>query len=201
MQGLFPDADEECSLCLEEFCGDGLVQTLPQCTHIFHMECVHDWLARNATCPKCREPIPDRIPRPPSFQERRLAKRLELTRAGWRKPLSVKAGIFSGAYNPCVQLLYELSERQDFAGEGNHTILILNVNHLCSDTQFWLWQVAACAWQPTRPCRTWRLPPPLQAALLSSQPKMVVKYHQFDAVALSLKVQLVCAMAPMVHFW
>ena len=41
-----------CSICLEEgFVGE--ICILP-CKHVFHKECIDDWLQRRPTCPSCR---------------------------------------------------------------------------------------------------------------------------------------------------
>ncbi len=46
----------ECSICLEVMSGNkteiGLVKS---CSHIFHFECLWDWLCLKQTCPMCRE--------------------------------------------------------------------------------------------------------------------------------------------------
>ena len=52
---------EKCAICLERFLeGDGasLVAEL-NCNskHIFHVECLSNWILTNDICPMCREPI------------------------------------------------------------------------------------------------------------------------------------------------
>ncbi|KAI3456481.1 hypothetical protein Pfo_013144 [Paulownia fortunei] len=47
--------EEMCSICLAEFEKEDLVNKLPRCGHIFHMECMEQWLDRcQFTCPLCR---------------------------------------------------------------------------------------------------------------------------------------------------
>ena len=50
------DGGPECSICLEVMAGSkteiGLVRS---CSHIFHFECLWDWLCLKQTCPMCRE--------------------------------------------------------------------------------------------------------------------------------------------------
>ncbi|KAG6529259.1 hypothetical protein ZIOFF_011455 [Zingiber officinale] len=42
-----------CSICLEDFNRTTHVLEMP-CRHIFHKECLTEWLARSNTCPLCR---------------------------------------------------------------------------------------------------------------------------------------------------
>lgn len=44
----------KCAVCLESFEDGQRLRLLPACCHVFHSECVDDWLHRNATCPICR---------------------------------------------------------------------------------------------------------------------------------------------------
>jgi len=45
-----------CVSCMAEFkIGDAL-RFLP-CVHIYHKECIDDWLMRSFTCPSCMEPV------------------------------------------------------------------------------------------------------------------------------------------------
>jgi len=52
-----PSKYEECSICLEDFEGDQLVVSTERCQHIFHAECIIEWLRRHDTCPCCRAPM------------------------------------------------------------------------------------------------------------------------------------------------
>lgn len=43
-----------CSICLEVLdCGDSVIR-LP-CTHLFHENCITDWLKTSKSCPNCRQ--------------------------------------------------------------------------------------------------------------------------------------------------
>lgn len=44
--------DRECAICQEDL-AQTKVLSLP-CGHLFHKECVKEWLQRKATCPTCR---------------------------------------------------------------------------------------------------------------------------------------------------
>lgn len=47
--------DERCSICLGEFCYGNTVRVLPRCRHMFHKDCIDDWLPfRSSFCPVCR---------------------------------------------------------------------------------------------------------------------------------------------------
>jgi len=46
----------ECAICMIDFeVGDG-VKYLP-CMHVYHKDCVDDWLMRSLRCPSCMEPV------------------------------------------------------------------------------------------------------------------------------------------------
>lgn len=47
-------------ICLEDFSEtDGKQVAELSCSnkHIFHVDCLKDWLVKNDTCPMCREPV------------------------------------------------------------------------------------------------------------------------------------------------
>ena len=53
-----PNENEKvCSICLSEFLDNEMVCKLPECNHIFHRDCIREWLARNQKCPFCRNDI------------------------------------------------------------------------------------------------------------------------------------------------
>ncbi|CAK9136193.1 unnamed protein product [Ilex paraguariensis] len=54
-----------CSICLADYKGSDMLRLLPDCGHLFHLECVDPWLRRNPTCPVCRtSPIPTPLSTP-----------------------------------------------------------------------------------------------------------------------------------------
>jgi len=48
--------NRECVICMIEFNVGDSVRYLP-CMHIYHVECIDDWLMRSFTCPSCMEPV------------------------------------------------------------------------------------------------------------------------------------------------
>ncbi|XP_054798015.1 E3 ubiquitin-protein ligase ATL31-like [Prosopis cineraria] len=44
----------ECAVCLSEFDHQDTLRLLPNCNHVFHLECIDAWLASHVTCPVCR---------------------------------------------------------------------------------------------------------------------------------------------------
>ncbi|EEF28817.1 E3 ubiquitin-protein ligase ATL31 [Ricinus communis] len=44
----------ECAICLSEFEDDETLRLLPKCNHVFHPECIDEWLTCRVTCPVCR---------------------------------------------------------------------------------------------------------------------------------------------------
>lgn len=44
----------ECSVCLCNILEDASTRVLPNCKHIFHVDCVDKWFGSNTTCPICR---------------------------------------------------------------------------------------------------------------------------------------------------
>lgn len=48
------EAAIECSVCLGTIVEDATVRVLPNCKHIFHVDCVDKWFGSNTTCPICR---------------------------------------------------------------------------------------------------------------------------------------------------
>ncbi len=46
-----------CAICLENFDSLSDVKQLPICHHVFHTNCLTEWLLRHANCPMCRTRI------------------------------------------------------------------------------------------------------------------------------------------------
>lgn len=54
----------ECAVCLGEFQDEERVRLLPNCLHVFHIDCIDTWLQTNANCPLCRSDITTTSPIP-----------------------------------------------------------------------------------------------------------------------------------------
>ena len=50
------DDYEKCTICLSQFEVENDVRRLP-CMHLFHRDCVDQWLVTNKLCPICRVDI------------------------------------------------------------------------------------------------------------------------------------------------
>ncbi|XP_020966785.1 E3 ubiquitin-protein ligase ATL6 [Arachis ipaensis] len=51
----------ECAVCLNEFEDTETLRLIPKCDHVFHPECIDEWLESHTTCPVCRA---DLLPQP-----------------------------------------------------------------------------------------------------------------------------------------
>lgn len=51
----------ECAVCLCEFEDTETLRLIPKCDHVFHPECIDEWLSSHTTCPVCRA---DLVPQP-----------------------------------------------------------------------------------------------------------------------------------------
>ncbi|KMZ70187.1 hypothetical protein ZOSMA_1G01590 [Zostera marina] len=57
-----PTVVRECVVCLSKVKGGEIVRVLPNCLHIFHVDCIDMWLSSHDSCPVCRAGI---LPGPP----------------------------------------------------------------------------------------------------------------------------------------
>ncbi|KAG4960394.1 hypothetical protein AAZX31_13G215400 [Glycine max] len=51
----------ECSVCLGTIVEDTISRVLPNCKHIFHVDCVDKWFNSNTTCPICRTVVDPKV--------------------------------------------------------------------------------------------------------------------------------------------
>lgn len=50
------DSEPICAICLAEFVHGEIVRVLPRCNHMYHKECIDQWLVvRSRSCPICRD--------------------------------------------------------------------------------------------------------------------------------------------------
>ncbi|KAL2509517.1 RING-H2 finger protein ATL52 [Forsythia ovata] len=57
---------EVCAVCLTEFKEGDEVRVLSECSHIFHILCINQWLQNHHSCPLCRADTVS-APLPPRF--------------------------------------------------------------------------------------------------------------------------------------
>ncbi|KAI3962564.1 hypothetical protein MKW92_052523 [Papaver armeniacum] len=48
------NASSCCSICLENYDNNDTLRLLPNCGHLFHLNCVDPWLLQHPSCPICR---------------------------------------------------------------------------------------------------------------------------------------------------
>lgn len=73
-EDLVEPSNRECCICFEEHnIGDKVVR-LP-CAHIYHSECITDWLQRHCTCPTCRYELPTENPMYEAGRRERMSHR------------------------------------------------------------------------------------------------------------------------------
>ncbi len=51
---------ESCVICMETFQMYDRIITL-ECNHIYHSQCIIEWIVRSSSCPKCRATLPQQI--------------------------------------------------------------------------------------------------------------------------------------------
>ncbi|KAL7593876.1 hypothetical protein Lser_V15G35356 [Lactuca serriola] len=49
--------DINCAICLQDFEKEEEGRELPSCRHVFHLECIDEWLIRQGSCPICRRDV------------------------------------------------------------------------------------------------------------------------------------------------
>ncbi|XP_058092335.1 E3 ubiquitin-protein ligase ATL41-like [Magnolia sinica] len=63
------DVGVECTVCLSALEEGEIARILPNCKHMFHVQCIDMWLHSHSTCPICRtgaEPRPQHVNREPA---------------------------------------------------------------------------------------------------------------------------------------
>ena len=49
--------ETECAICLEEFKRNDIIKEFYKCKHIFHKDCLKNWLKRANVCPLCKHDL------------------------------------------------------------------------------------------------------------------------------------------------
>jgi hypothetical protein len=55
-RGYDADSDNLCTICFSEFTKGEKINKL-QCNHLFHLECIKNWLLQEKKCPVCKEEL------------------------------------------------------------------------------------------------------------------------------------------------
>ena len=53
--------EEECPICLNSFKRIDIIKVFNKCEHIYHKNCLLDWLKRSNICPICKHDLKDDI--------------------------------------------------------------------------------------------------------------------------------------------
>ena len=53
--------ETECAICLEEFKRNDIIKEFYKCKHIFHKDCLKNWLRRANVCPLCKHDLTEDI--------------------------------------------------------------------------------------------------------------------------------------------
>ena len=53
--------ETECAICLEEFKRNDIIKEFYKCKHIFHKDCLKNWLKRSNVCPLCKHDLTEDI--------------------------------------------------------------------------------------------------------------------------------------------
>lgn len=55
---VIPNLDnEKCTICLDQVKNAELLRSIPLCQHVFHAECLLNWLLVNEICPNCKNEV------------------------------------------------------------------------------------------------------------------------------------------------
>lgn len=44
---------ESCAICIEKYMSDSKIAIIDKCNHMYHEECISEWLRKNPVCPIC----------------------------------------------------------------------------------------------------------------------------------------------------
>ena len=56
-QDLMSTSSSVCSICLDYYDDPEIKLNKLSCNHVFHKDCIQEWLKNNNTCPECRSEI------------------------------------------------------------------------------------------------------------------------------------------------
>tara|TARA_Y100000389_G_scaffold163976_2_gene167497 strand:+ start:5003 stop:5494 length:492 start_codon:yes stop_codon:yes gene_type:complete len=70
------EAEETCSICLNDFNNEEQHHCLDECNHKFHTKCIVSWFRKASTCPNCRDNSVDEIKHIPAYMLRDRGREL-----------------------------------------------------------------------------------------------------------------------------
>ncbi|KAF8406587.1 hypothetical protein HHK36_008675 [Tetracentron sinense] len=76
---------ENCAICLADITYGETVRVLPRCKHMFHKDCIDQWLLRSSSCPVCRDCIIEQDVEPAANHRNNGDGNLSKTGNGWEK--------------------------------------------------------------------------------------------------------------------
>ena len=53
--------ETKCAICLNDFIGIDIIKAFYKCEHIFHKDCLLNWLKKSDLCPLCKHSLKDDI--------------------------------------------------------------------------------------------------------------------------------------------
>ena len=53
--------ETQCAICIGDFVGTDIIKAFYKCEHIFHKNCLLDWLKKSNKCPLCNHDLNDDI--------------------------------------------------------------------------------------------------------------------------------------------
>ena len=65
------ESQKVCSICLSEFDNNERIMLLPECKHVFHIDCIKEWFKRNHICPFCRNNVRRALKRKKRMEQQR----------------------------------------------------------------------------------------------------------------------------------
>jgi hypothetical protein len=59
------EPDRLCSICQEKYIENQIIRKIKHCKHIYHQNCLDQWLENNIKCPECQYDLRTHVPTPP----------------------------------------------------------------------------------------------------------------------------------------
>ncbi|CAA0806664.1 RING-H2 finger protein ATL16 [Striga hermonthica] len=95
-ESFFKKQSCECAVCLSEFQEEEKLRLIPNCAHVFHVDCIDVWLQSNANCPLCRTSVTSNV----HFS---LDREVDFSGRGEEHYVAIEIGPEVGCVEPTVQ--------------------------------------------------------------------------------------------------